>query len=302
MTENTRSDGRHVLPQTQPTAQPNRESNSLDKRQPLPRNLNMATLPSVLITGASSGIGAVYAERFAKRGHNLVLVARDKSRLDALAAQLREAHKVAVDVLQADLTQPIELAAVETRLREDARIGILINNAGMAQSGGFVQQSAQDIERLIALNTTALTRLAAAIAPRLVQAGAGTIVNISSVVGLAPELGMTIYGATKAFVLFLSQGLNLELSPKGIYVQAVLPAATRTEIWGRAGIDVNTLPEVMDVDELVDAALVGYDRRELVTIPPLHVAERWDALDGARQTLLADVRQAQAADRYRHPA
>lgn len=259
----------------------------------------MATLPSVLITGASSGIGAVYAERFAKRGHNLVLVARDKSRLDALAAQLREAHKVAVDVLQANLTQPIELAAVETRLREDARIGILINNAGMAQSGGFVQQSAQDIERLIALNTTALTRLAAAIAPRLVQAGAGTIVNISSVVGLAPELGMTIYGATKAFVLFLSQGLNLELSPKGIYVQAVLPAATRTEIWGRAGIDVNTLPEVMDVDELVDAALVGYDRRELVTIPPLHVAERWDALDGARQTLLADVRQAQAADRYR---
>lgn len=262
----------------------------------------MATLPSVLITGASSGIGAVYAERFAKRGHNLVLVARDKSRLDALAAQLREAHKVAVDVLQADLTQPIELAAVETRLREDARIGILINNAGMAQSGGFVQQSAQDIEGLIALNTTALTRLAAAIAPRLVQAGAGTIVNISSVVGLAPELGMTIYGATKAFVLFLSQGLNLELSPKGIYVQAVLPAATRTEIWGRAGIDVNTLPEVMDVDELVDAALVGYDRRELVTIPPLHVAERWDALDGARQTLLTDVRQAQAADRYRHPA
>lgn len=262
----------------------------------------MATLPSVLITGASSGIGAVYAERFAKRGHNLVLVARDKSRLDALAAQLREAHKVAVDVLQADLTQPIELAAVETRLREDARIGILINNAGMAQSGGFVQQSAQDIERLIALNTTALTRLAAAIAPRLVQAGAGTIVNISSVVGLAPELGMTIYGATKAFVLFLSQGLNLELSPKGIYVQAVLPAATRTEIWGRAGIDVNTLPEVMDVDELVDAALVGYDRRELVTIPPLHVAERWDALDGARQTLLTDVRQAQAADRYRLPA
>lgn len=259
----------------------------------------MATLPTVLITGASSGIGAVYAERFAKRGHDLVLVARDKSRLDALAARLRETHKVAGDVLQADLTQPIDLAAVEARLREDARIGILINNAGMAQSGGFVQQTGQDIERLIALNTTALTRLAAAMAPRLVQAGAGSIVNISSVVGLAPELGMTIYGATKAFVLFLSQGLNLELSAKGIYVQAVLPAATRTEIWERAGVDINTLPEVMDVDELVDAALVGYDRRELVTIPPLHVAERWDALDGARQGLLSDVRQAQAADRYR---
>jgi short-subunit dehydrogenase len=262
----------------------------------------MTSLPTVLITGASSGIGAVYAERFAKRGHDLVLVARDKVRLDALAARLQVAHKVAIDVLQADLTQQIDLTAVEARLRKDARIGILINNAGMAQSGSFVQQDAQDIERLIALNTTALTRLAAAIAPRLVQAGAGSIVNIGSVVGFAPEFGMTVYGATKAFVLFLSQGLNLELSPKGIYVQAVLPAATRTEIWERAGVDVNTLPEVMDVDELVDAALVGFDRRELVTIPPLHVAERWDALDGARQGLLSDIRQAHAAERYRHSA
>lgn len=260
------------------------------------------TIPTVLITGASSGIGAVYAERFAKRGHDLVLVARDKSRLDALAAGLREAHQVAIDVLPADLTQQIDLAAVEARLREDARIGILINNAGMAQPGSFVQQSAQAIERLIALNTTALTRLAAAMAPRLVRAGAGSIVNIGSVVGFAPELGMTIYGATKAFVLFLSQGLNLELSPKGVYVQAVLPAVTRTEIWERAGVDINSLPEVMDVDELVDAALVGYDRRELVTIPPLHVAERWNALDGARQGLLSDVRQAHAADRYRQQA
>jgi short-subunit dehydrogenase len=262
----------------------------------------MTTHPTVLITGTSSGIGAVYAERFAQRGHDLVLVARDKSRLDALAARLRDAHKVAVDVLQADLTQQADLAAVEARLREDARIGTLINNAGMAQSGGFAQQAPQDIERLIALNTTALTRLAAAIAPRLVQAGAGAIVNIGSVVGLAPELGMTIYGATKAFVLFLSQGMHLELSPKGIYVQAVLPAATRTEIWERAGMDVNSLPEVMDVDELVDAALVGFDRRELVTIPPLHVAERWDALNGARQGLLSDVRQAHAAERYRSQA
>lgn len=262
----------------------------------------MTSLPTVLITGASSGIGAVYAERFAQRGHDLVLVARDKGRLDALAGRLQATHKVAVDVLQADLTQQIDLTAVEARLRKDTRIGILINNAGMAQSGSFVQQGAQDIERLIALNTTALTRLAAAIAPRLVQDGAGSIVNIGSVVGLAPEFGMTVYGATKAFVLFLSQGLNLELSPKGIYVQAVLPAATRTEIWERAGVDVNTLPEVMDVDELVDAALVGFDRRELVTIPPLHVAERWDALDGARQGLLSDIRQAHAADRYRHTA
>ncbi len=262
----------------------------------------MTLLPTVFITGASSGIGATYAERFARRGHDLVLVARDQSRLDTLAERLRAEHQVAVDVLPADLTNPAELSALETRLRHDTRIGILINNAGMAQSGGILEQSAAAIERLITLNTTALTRLAAAIAPRLAQSGTGAIVNIGSVVGFAPEFGMSIYGATKAFVLFLSQGLDQELSSKGVYVQAVLPASTRTEIWQRAGIDINSLPEVMEVDELVDAALVGFDRRELVTIPPLHVAERWDVLDGARQGLMSDIRQAHAAERYQSQA
>lgn len=262
----------------------------------------MTTPPAVLITGASSGIGAIYAKRFAKRGHNLVLVARDKARLDALAAHLREDAGVAVEVIQADLTKPGDLAALETRLREDTRIGVLINNAGIAQSGGFAQQSAEAIDAMITLNTVALTRLSAAVAPRFVKAGTGSIVNIGSVVGFAPEFGMTVYGATKAFVLFLSQGMHLELSPHGVYVQAVLPASTRTEIWERAGIDINTLPEVMDVEELVDAALIGFDRREPVTIPPLHVEGRWDALDGSRQGLLSDIRQAHAAERYQPKA
>ena len=261
----------------------------------------MTSAATVLITGASTGIGATYAQRFAQRGHDLVLVARDQGRLDALAQRLRQAHQVSVDVLPADLTQAADLAAVEARLRDDARIGILINNAGIAQSGGIGQQTADSIERLIALNTTAPTRLAAAVAPRLAQAGAGAIVNLGSVVGLAPEFGMSVYGATKAYMLFLSQGLNVELGPKGVYVQAVLPAGTRTEIWERAGIDITSLPELMDVEELVDAALVGFDRRELVTIPPLRAAERWTALDGARQALLGDLHQAYAAERYRQP-
>ncbi|WP_115572994.1 SDR family NAD(P)-dependent oxidoreductase [Xanthomonas campestris] len=259
----------------------------------------MTTLSTVLITGASTGIGATYAERFAQRGHNLVLVARDKTRLQALAERLQQAHGVNVDVLPADLTERADLAAVEARLRTDTSIGILINNAGIAQSGGFVDQDVDTIERLITLNITALTRLAHAITPRLAQAGEGAIVNIGSVVGLAPEYSMSVYGASKAFVLFLSQGLHVELGAKGVYVQAVLPATTRTEIWERIGVNVDNLPEVMEVGELVDAALVGYDRRELVTIPPLHVAARWDALDGARQGLLSDLRQAHAAERYR---
>jgi short-subunit dehydrogenase len=254
---------------------------------------------SVVITGASTGIGAVYADRFARRGHDLVLVARDEARLEALAARLRHDYRVAVDVMPADLTNASDVARVEKRLQDDTRIDTLINNAGIAQSGGFVEQTPNSIERLIALNTTALTRLAAAIAPRLVQAGQGSIVNISSVVGLAPEFAMSVYGATKAFVLFLSQGLSLELSAKGVYVQAVLPAGTYTEIWQRAGIDINHFPQMMQVDELVDAALVGFDRREMVTIPPLQTVNHWDNLNTARQALLSDINQAEAAPRYK---
>lgn len=254
---------------------------------------------SVLITGASSGIGAVYAERFASRGHDLVLVARDNAKLEILAERLRQEKGISVDVLPADLTQAADLARVEARLREDTRIGILINNAGIAQSGSFTEQTPDSIDSLIALNVTALTRLASAVTPRFVEAGEGAVVNISSIVGLAPEFAMSVYGATKAFVLFLSQGLNIELSSKGIYIQAVLPAGTYTEIWDRAGIDINTLPKMMEVGELVDAALVGFDRRELVTIPPLHNAARWDALDTSRQALLSDIKQDEAAERYK---
>ncbi len=259
----------------------------------------MMKKPSVLITGASAGIGAVYAERFARRGHDLVLVARDKTKLEALAKRLREEHTISVDVLPADLTQAGDLTIVEARLREDAGIGILINNAGIAQSGSFTEQTPDSMEKLIALNVTALTRLASVAATRFADAGEGSIVNISSIVGLAPEFAMTVYGATKAFVLFLSQGMNVELSSKGIYIQAVLPAGTYTEIWNRAGIDITNAPKMMEVGELVDAALAGFDRRELVTIPPLHHAERWDVLDTARQGLLSDIRQDEAAERYK---
>ena len=259
----------------------------------------MTTIPTVLITGASTGIGATYAERFARRGHNLVLVARDTARMDAVASRLRQETSVLIDILQADLTEAADLGRVEARLREDANIGILVNNAGTAIGGSFIEQNTEDMARLVALNTTALLRLSSAIAPRLARAGEGAIVNIGSVVGLAPEFGMTVYGATKAFVLFLSQGLSLELGPKGVYVQAVLPATTRTEIWGHAGADVNALNNVMEVGDLVDAALVGFDRREPVTIPPLPDAGQWDSFEVARKTMLANFGNALPAERYR---
>jgi short-subunit dehydrogenase len=259
----------------------------------------MVQIPAVLITGASTGIGATYAERFARRGHDLVLVARDVVRMETLASRLRQETGVTIDILPADLTQTADLAKVETRLREDARIGILVNNAGTAIGGSFVDQNADDMTRLVALNATALVRLSSAIAPRLATAGEGAIINIGSVVGLAPEFGMTVYGATKAFVLFLSQGLAQELGSKGVYIQAVLPATTRTEIWDHVGADVNAMSNVMEVGDLVDAALIGFDRREPVTIPPLHDAGQWDAVDNARKAMLGNLVNALPAERYR---
>ncbi|KRD69739.1 MULTISPECIES: SDR family oxidoreductase [Sinorhizobium/Ensifer group] len=262
----------------------------------------MSKKSAVLVTGASTGIGAVYAERFARRGHDLILVARNAVRMAELAERLRSETGVNVDVVPADLTDEQDLAKVEQRLREDQRIGVLVNNAGTSIPRGFLQQKGEDISKLISLNITAVTRLAHAVAPRFAERGEGAIVNIASVVGLAPEMGATVYGATKAFVLFLSQGLNVELAPKGVYVQAVLPAATRTEIWDHAGVDVETLAGVMEAGDLVDAALVGFDRRELVTIPPLPDAGQWHTFDAARQAMLPNFAQSEPAERYRSAA
>ena len=262
----------------------------------------MPNKPSVLITGASTGIGAVYADRFAKRNHDLVLVARDRARMETLGDRLRRETGVAVDILRADLTDPGDLAQVEARLRDDHRIGILINNAGTAPAGGFTDQSPEEIARIVNLNATAPARLASAVAPRFAQAGQGAIINIGSIVGLSPEYGSTVYGATKAFILFLSQSLHAELGPKGVYIQAVLPAATRTEIWEHAGKDVDKLPAVMEVDELVDAALAGFDRRETVTIPPLPDADQWTDFEAARKAMIPNFNQVRAAERYHSAA
>jgi uncharacterized protein len=257
------------------------------------------SLGTALITGASSGIGATYADRLAHRGHDLVLVARDKDRLEAIATRLRAETGVAVEVMRGDLTAAEDLRSVEARLREDARIGLLVNNAGAAAPGGFAEPNLDEQETLIRLNVTAVTRLAGAVVPRFLATGGGAIVNIASVLALAPEMLPGIYSATKAYVLTFSQALQAELGPRGVYVQAVLPAATRTEIWARSGRDVNALQGVMDVGELVDAALVGFDRHELITIPPLPDAGQWDSFAAARQAMLPNFRQTHPAARYR---
>src|SRR5467141_2485155 len=217
-----------------------------------------------LITGASSGIGAVYADRLAKRGYDLILVARNEARLKSLSARLTSETRRSVEVLRAELSNRAELAKVEATLRDYPTITMLVNNAGIASVAPLLSADVEKMDEIIALNVTALTRLTYAAAPAFVARGAGTIINIASVVGISPEALNGVYGATKAYVIALSHSLQHELAGKGIRIQAVLPAATATEIWEIAGLPWQNLPSeiVMSPEDMVDAALVGLDQGE----------------------------------------
>lgn len=257
-----------------------------------------------LITGASSGIGATYAERLTRRGHDLILVARDRARREALADRLHREAGSDVEVVAADLSQPADLARIEQRLRADAGITMLINNAGIAGAGPFASADPDRLEALIRLNVTAVTRLAAAAAPGFAARRTGTIVNLSSVTALMPESFEAVYLSTKAYVLAFSQALQRELGPSGVRVQAVLPGVTRTEIWERSGMKVEAIPGemIMEAGEMVDAALRGLDLGETVTIPSLPDAADWDAFTQARLRLGPNLSRNHAAGRYGVPA
>jgi hypothetical protein len=254
-----------------------------------------------LITGASSGIGAVYADRLARRGYDLILVARSAERLMALAGRLASDTGREIETLTADLNDPADLARVENRLRIDPRITLLVNNAGVGATAPLLDSDVDEMTRMITLNATALTRLTYAAAPGFVARGKGALINIASIVAIAPERLNGVYGASKAFVLALSQSLQHELAPQGVRVQAVLPGATATDFWAIAGLPVEHLPSeiVMSAEDLVDAALVGFDRGEVVSIPSLPDVAEWDAYEGARQAMSGRLSSATPAERYR---
>ena len=262
-----------------------------------------SALGAALITGASSGIGAVYADRLAHRGYDLILVARDKARLETLAARLRSETGVAVEVIQADLVQKPDQSRIERKLRDDPAITLLLNNAGVAGTGDFVGGDIEQVDAMIQLNVVAVTRLAAAAAQAFKARGKGAIVNLGSVVALIPEQFTNPYSATKAYVLSFSQSLNQELAGSGVRVQAVLPGATRTEIWERSGRAIETLPAeiLMGVDELVDAALAGFDAGEPVTIAALPDMADWEAFTAARLKMAPNLSRNRAAPRYNVP-
>lgn len=255
---------------------------------------------TALVTGASTGIGAVYADRLAKRGYDLILVARDAKRLGELAVRIKKETGRTAEVLAADLTSKTDLAKVEKRLATDSAITLLVNNAGVGGKGPLAGTDLEGVDKLIQLNVTAVTHLASAAATNFAAKKNGTIINLSSVLALAPENFNAAYCASKAFVLSLSQTLNVELANSGVRVQAVLPGATKTEIWERAGIDPSVLDPsiVMDVDDMVDAALAGLDQGEQVTIPSLPDASEWAKLNATRLSLGPNLSRNKPAARY----
>lgn len=253
-----------------------------------------------LVTGASSGIGAVYADRLAKRGYDLILVARKQARLEALAARLTAETGRTVETLVADLNNPDDLSKVEARLRADTAITLLVNNAGVGAVTPILASDVDKMDEMISLNVTALTRLTYAAAPGFVARGNGAFVNIASIVAIAPELLNGVYGGSKAFVLAFSQSLHHELAGKGVRVQAVLPGATATEFWDLAGHPVQNFPAsfVMSAEDMVDAALSGFDQGEIVTIPALPEQAEWDAYEATRRGMGGRLSSSTPGRRY----
>jgi len=257
--------------------------------------------PKALITGASTGIGKTYAQKLAQRGYDLVLVARDRARLEALATELARTGAES-QVLVADLTQSDDVARVEQVLESDPAITFFLNNAGIATVAPQLQTPVDVIEKLIALNVTAATRLALAAARAFVARKSGTLVNMASAVSINPERFNAVYSGSKAFVLALSQALTRELTENGVTIQTVLPGAVRTEIWERAGTDLDArIPaeRIMDVGEMVDAALKGLELGERITIPSLPDVQQLHDAEAARLKLGPNLSWAHPAARYR---
>lgn len=244
---------------------------------------------TAVVTGASSGIGAVYADRLARRGYDLLLVARRGERLRSLAEKLGQAHGIKAETFAADLEKEDDLARLEAVLAGNPAIQILVNNAGIARLSPVAETSVKDSVSQIALNITALTRLTHAVLPAFKERNEGVIINIASALALQALPVSSVYSGTKGFVLNFSRGLQEELANTAIRIQVVLPAATATDLWDSAGVPLAALaPEtVMSVEHLVDAALAGFDQGESVTLPSMADIGLWARYDTARSELFA---------------
>lgn len=260
------------------------------------------TNKTAVVTGASSGIGAVYADRLAARGFNLILVARRADRLAAASERLSKAYGVNVQTLAADLEKDADLAKVEAILAEDQSIRLLVNNAGVSKVRPLAATAVSDSLSQISLNVVALTRLTHAALPPFLSRNEGAIINIASILAIQYLPISAVYSGTKAYVLAFTRGLQNEIETTSVRVQLVLPGVTATEIWteGVSGVPLATIDKdkVMTAEDMVDAALAGFDKGEPVTWPSVADESLWTKFDAARVELFAATQTGRPAPRY----
>lgn len=243
-----------------------------------------------LVTGASSGIGAAYADRLAARGYDLILVARRRERLEDLAEKVRKEHGRQVEIHAADLGEPKDLARIEALLRDRDDIEVLVNNAGLGATGPSAVVDPDAVETLVKINVLALSRLCIAAAPKFAKRDRGLIINIGSIISVIPSPGAAAYSASKAYVMNFSRSLQMEFSKTNVKVQVVNPGPVRTEFFGDGPAP---FPDhlFMDPDTLVDVAFSALEQGELVCFPTLHDVEAWTAFDNTRRALSKAVSQ-----------
>jgi hypothetical protein len=223
------------------------------------------------VTGASTGLGAVFATALARQQYDLTIVARSRERLEALAERLQQSYGTVVEVVVADLTQPAALRTVEEHVAGDHALELLVNNAGFGTTGPFARLDPDQEEAEIRLNVLALVRLTRAALPGMIARGRGAIINVSSLAAFAPGPYDATYGATKAFVNSFTEALHEELCGTGVHVQTLCPGFTHTEFQQRAGVDTSKIPTFawMTPEAVVDASLSALQRRQVVCVPGL---------------------------------
>jgi short-subunit dehydrogenase len=255
--------------------------------------------PKALVTCASCAVGLTYADRLARRGYDLLLLASAGDRPSSLARTLRAENGVEVNVMVGDISTNRYLDEVDALLNKGAGFDVVLNSLGLQPGKSLAEERPTELDRQIAMNIRAYARISAASSRSMARRRRGAIINVTSAIGLAPELVAGANGASKAFVMALTRSMQNELSPHGVYVQLVLAAATRTDVWSPPNCELETLPGMMTVADLVDAALVGFDRSEAVTIPSLADTRRLKSFDRARTQLLDDLVNSEPARRYR---
>lgn len=244
---------------------------------------------TAVITGASSGFGAVFADRLARKGYDLILVARRGDRLESLAQQLRTQYGVTVKNIVADLTAVSDLEKVAGEIAGDASITMLINNAGTTTLAAFADTSVAKQLTMINLNVIALTLLTHAVLPGFRQRDRGTLINVGSVMGFHSLPFTSVYSGTKGYVDGFTRGIQKELLGTNVIAQLVMPASAATEIWDVSGYPLSALDPaiVMTTENCVDAALNGLEQGDLLTLPSVEDKQLQDDYETAREKLFA---------------